>query len=206
MSSGTSLVYQYPWVYDFVMKVLYGPKGYQDRYEAMRPWIPNNARVCDVCCGPGTLYKKLSPFVKIHYIGVDLNPGFASSVKALGGQFIQHDVLEQSPLPRADVVIMQASLYHFLPDTDRVHTVIRKLFEAATQRVIIAEPVKNLSDSDNPMIAWMAKRAANPGNGHASYRFNLSSLETVLTPFQSSITHQATIASGREKLYVFDKE
>ncbi|MBY0449691.1 MAG: class I SAM-dependent methyltransferase [Cyanobacteria bacterium] len=206
MSSGVSLVYQYPWIYDFVMKLLYGPKGYKERYEAIYQWIPSNTKVCDVCCGPGTLFKKIMPIVQIDYIGVDLNAGFESSVQAMGGKFVEHNILEDSPLPEADVVVMQASLYHFLPDTHAVQTVIQKLFKAAKHRIIITEPVKNLSTSSVPLISWLAKRAANPGNGDALYRFNVDSLETVLAPFMAQLKHQATIASGREKLYVFDKK
>ena len=51
----------------------------------------------------------------MRYRGLDLNPVFVRRLRALGVDAEVADV-SAAPLPPADIVLMQASLYHFIAD------------------------------------------------------------------------------------------
>ena len=51
------LVYRSAALYEAVMRVLYG-RHYAARQRAIAGLIPARASVLEVCCGPGTLYRR----------------------------------------------------------------------------------------------------------------------------------------------------
>src|SRR4051812_46793681 len=110
-----SLVYRAPWVYELVMIALYG-RHYPARYRAIAGLVPEGASVLDLCCGPGFLYDRHLRRKSVDYTGLELNPAFVERVRRRGGHALVWDLHDDRPLPPADVVMMQASLYHFLPD------------------------------------------------------------------------------------------
>ena len=77
------------------------------------------------------------------------------------------DVAGGVALPPADYVVMQASLYHFLPDPGPL---VDRMLRAARCRVIIAEPVRNLATSGVPWVSRLARRQTDPGTGGAAER------------------------------------
>ena len=98
---------------------------------------------------------------------------------------------------------MQASLYHFLPGAD---TIVDRMLAAARERVIIAEPIRNLSSSGLPLVALIGRRAADPGagsDGHAQ-RFDEPALDRLMRPYERQTVEAFTIPGGREKVYVLD--
>ena len=199
--SHTSLIYQHPLIYETLMRVLYG-KHYANRYERLAKHIPANSTVLDVCCGPAVLYHRYLKHKGIDYTGVDINPKLLKALENSGGKSLCMDLSSDVPLPVADYVIMQASLYHFLPL--QVDHILDKLCKAARKQVLIAEPVKNLSDSPIPIIARFAKKSANPGTGDQSHRFNEATLDLTMGRFKASgqLNGSEMIAGGREKLYI----
>lgn len=199
--SHTSLVYRHPAIYESLMRLLYG-KHYGNRYEAISQHVPQRASVLDVCCGPAVLYHRYLKKKGVDYTGVDINPHLLRALENSGGKSVRMDLSGDAPLPKADIVVMQASLYHFLPS--HVDHILDKLCDAARQQVFIAEPIRNLSDSSIPFIASLAKKSANPGTGHQALRFNEATLDLALERFQASgqLRLAETIAGGREKLYI----
>jgi SAM-dependent methyltransferase len=197
---GRSLVYANSFVYEAVMRTLYG-RHYGARYRAVADLIPDGSSVVDLCCGPGVLHRRYLRRRGIAYTGLDLNGRFVAGVNRLGARAIAWDLCDARPLPEADFVVMQAGLYQFLPDPSPV---VRRMLAAARERVIIAEPVRNLSTCRVPAVAAFASRRANAGQGDQPRRFD----ERALDDFFGSLGHPASpaflIPGGREKVYVLD--
>jgi hypothetical protein len=111
------------------------------------------------------------------------------------------DLNEDQPLPRADYVVMQASLYHFLPNPVPM---VDRMLESAARQVIIAEPIVNLSDSRIPLLSAFSRRFTDAGSGAENHRFNEQSLDAFFHPYQSRIIKSFKIPGGREKVYVLN--
>jgi hypothetical protein len=104
---------------------------------------------------------------------------------------------EHQPLPPADVILMQASLYHFLPDAAQI---VERMVAAARDRIVISEPIRNLTSSQLPLIAALGRLAADPGVGGHAQRFSESTLDALMARFE--VRRAFLIPGGREKVYV----
>ncbi len=112
----TSLVYRSAAGYELLMRALYG-RHYEDRMRMVADEVPPGASVLELCCGPGTLYRRHLASRASGYIGLDVNERFVSRLRDEGIDARLTDLAgSRDPLPAADVALMQASLYHFLPD------------------------------------------------------------------------------------------
>ena len=197
----TALIYRSSLAYESVMRLLYG-RHFGSRYRAVADRIPAGATVVDVCCGPPLLYRRYLRAKGVDYLGIDLNPRPARALAAAGARGMVCDVGRLQELPAAEIVLMQASLYHFLPEPQPL---IDKMVAAATRRVIIAEPIRNLSDSRNRLVAWSARRLTNPGDGAPERRFTESTLDQLFAQYGSRVLESLVIPGGREKIYVIEK-
>jgi hypothetical protein len=110
------------------------------------------------------------------------------------------DLRRQLPLPAADYVIMQASLYYF-PDAKHV---VDRMLKAARRQVIVAEPVRNLASSQVPFLAWLGRRFTDPGVGQQPDRFTEQTIDRFFASYQTRISAAFLIPGGREKIYVLD--
>lgn len=185
-------------VYGVLMRVLYG-RHYPARFRAIAAEIPPGSSVLDLCCGPATLYAGYLRERGVDYHGLDLNAQFVADVERAGGRAQVWNLHDDAPLPRADVVLMQASLYHFLPDAAPV---LDRMLAAARDRVVLAEPVRNLATSDNKLLAALGKRYTDAGDGAQAHRFTEETLDALLAGYAGHVRSQRLIAGGREKLYV----
>jgi SAM-dependent methyltransferase len=197
----SGLVYRSAFGYELAMRVLYG-RAFSARYHAVAAFVPEGATVVDVCCGPPILYRRFLREKGVRYTGVDINERFVAQVRAAGGEAMRCDVASASALPPGEIVVMHASLYHFLPDAAPV---VAKLYAAASKRVVIAEPVRNLVDGQNSIVAAIARRIARPPGGHAMHRFTEAALDACFEPYAKSVESSFLIPGGREKVYVLAK-
>jgi len=197
----TSLVYRNAWIYTLVMRTLYG-KHYGSRSSAVARLIPRGSSVLDVCCGPGTLFEHHLRAQEVRYHGLDCNPRFIARVERLGGTGRVCDIAQVETFPEADYVIIQASLYHFLPN---VRPLIEKLERAAREALIVAEPIRNLAASSHSWLAALASRQTNPGLGAPASRFDEASLDALFADRPAHTRHAFLIPGGREKIYVLNK-
>jgi SAM-dependent methyltransferase len=193
-----SLIYLSPWVYELAMRALYG-RHYPERYRAVARLIPDGSSVLDVCCGPAFLFERFLRSRDVAYTGLDLNPRFARRVERLGGRGLVADLSLDEPLPLADVVVMQAGLYQFLPDAGGV---VRRMTEAARVFVIVAEPVRNLATSGLPVLSAIARRATDAGLGARPSRFTEATLDALFAALPLKPVRSFLIPGGREKVYV----
>ncbi|MBV9310912.1 MAG: class I SAM-dependent methyltransferase [Solirubrobacterales bacterium] len=197
--SSASLIYKNPHVYELLMRTLYG-RHYVDRMRAVAEQVPQGSSVLELCCGPGTLYNRFLRGKTSSYIGVDVNERFVSDLRKDGIDARRIDLADDDqPLPPAETVMMQASLYHFLPHAERV---LERMLDAATERVIISEPIRNLASSNLPIIGAVGQRAADPGVGGHADRFDEATLDQLMSPYRELVTTSFQIPGGREKVYV----
>ena len=125
------------------MRALYG-RHYAARMRAVAEQVPPGASVLELCCGPGTLYRRHLRGRVSGYVGIDVNPGFVSRLSRRGVDARRLDLAApDGALPAADVAIMQASLYHFLPHAERDRR--PDAARPRDERVIVSEPVRNLA-------------------------------------------------------------
>lgn len=198
---GVSLIYRSRIAYEFVMLALYG-RHYANRYEAIAKLIPRGAEVLELCCGPCILYERYLRNKNVRYKGLDISKKFVNDLVRRGIAAEQWDLRSDLPLPHAEYVIMQASLYHFLPNAAPV---LDRMLEAAEKEVILAEPIKNLASSSVPMIAHLSGMLTDPGGGSSANRFMEGTLDALAARYSSVLRQSFLAPGGREKIYVFNK-
>ena len=81
--STTSLVYRSATGYELLMRVLYG-RHYAARQRTIASLIPEDSTVLELCCGPGTLYRRHLAQKRVRYLGLDINDGFLRRVRRTG--------------------------------------------------------------------------------------------------------------------------
>jgi SAM-dependent methyltransferase len=204
VTDSTSIIYRSARGYELLMRALYG-RHYAARMAAVAGQVPPGASVLELCCGPGTLYSRHLRDRVGGYIGLDVNERFVTALRQQGIDARLTDLVHDSdePLPAADVVLMQASLYHFLPNADRI---LDRMLAAARDRVIVSEPIRNLASSNLPGIGVLGRRAANPGVGGHADRFTAPTLDELMDRYRPRITSAFLIPGGREKVYVLAGE
>lgn len=197
----TSLIYRSSSLYELAMLALYG-RHYGSRYRAIAELVPNGSSVLDLCCGPALLYHRYLRHKSVRYTGLDVNAEFISRLTRRGASGQVRDLRSEEALPEADYVIMQASLYHFLPDPSPV---MDRMLRAARRQVIVSEPIRNLSSSDSRLVALVGKLLTDPGVGNHSQRFNEASLDQFFLRYRSLVQQSFLVAGGREKLYILSR-
>lgn len=198
----TSLIYRSASMYELAMRLLYG-RHYAARYRAIAELIPAGASVLDLCCGPAHLYDRYLQPKGVRYTGLDVNQSFIDRLNRRGGHGQVRDLRSAEALPEADYVIMQASLFHFLPDASGV---VDRMLRAAQKQVVIAEPVRNLASSDSRVLSLLGRLFTNPGVGEHSLRFNEESLADFFAGYESRLVKRFSIEGGREQVYVLKGE
>jgi hypothetical protein len=195
----SSVIYRHRTAYHLLMRLLYG-RHFSARYAAIAAEVPVGSSVVDVCAGDGYLYLNYLRARAVRYQALDISPQLIQWMQRHGIQAQRFDVW-QATLPVADIVIMQASLYQFLPDAAPI---VEKMLRAARQRVIITEPVRNIASSANPILRFVGKRLTRPEKGGGEYqahRFDQNSLLALLQPF-AAFERSHELPGGREMLIV----
>lgn len=196
----TSLIYKSASLYELAMRLLYG-RHYSARYQVLADLIPTGSNVLDVCSGPAFLFSRYLRAKSVQYTGLDINQAFIDRLIKRGGSGRVWDVRTEDPLPAADCVIMQASLYHFLPDATRV---VDRMLKAARRQVIIAEPIRNVATSDSRLFSRLGRISTDPGTGEQLLRFTEASLADFFSAYASDVVQSFKIAGDREKVYVLN--
>jgi SAM-dependent methyltransferase len=197
--SSTSVIYRSATGYELLMRVLYG-RHYDARMQAVAGQVPAGASVLELCCGPGTLYTRHLRERVSGYIGLDINESFVARLRSQGVDARVMDLSDpEAPLPGADVAIIHASLYHFLPGAG---SLVDRMLAAAEDQVVVSEPIRNLSSSRLPGIGALGRRAADPGVGGHEQRFTEASLDQLMEGYAERVRSAFLIPGGREKVYV----
>ena len=199
MNSNVSLIYKSHTIYSVLIKILYG-KYFFNRYRDLRSYIPIGNTVLDVCSGDCNLYH-FAIKGRNQYTGVDLNISRLKKNKNVNQK--QLDIIKDS-LPKADIIILQGSLYQFQPNQKLI---IDKLLFKAKKKVIISEPIINIANSENSFIAFIAKYTVNPGTTPRTKRFTKQSLNHFFQlNYNNIIESRLLIAGGRDLVYILNKK
>jgi SAM-dependent methyltransferase len=195
VSGRRSPIYRSAGLYELTMLALYR-RHRGERLRAVADLIPPGARVVEACCGPGLLYRRHLRRKGVEYTGLDISPAFVRRLSRAGVDARIWDMREERPLPAADYVVMQGSLYQFLPDA---RPVVDRMLAAAREEVIVAEPVRNLTHG--PLAGPLA-RLGDPGTGPTPHRFDVESLQQLFAGYDERVRRSFPVAGGRERGYV----
>jgi SAM-dependent methyltransferase len=179
------------------MRVLYG-RYYAARDAAVAAHVPDGASVLELCCGPARLYLRELRGRVGSYVALDASATFVDRLRRRGVDARLADVAT-APLPVADVVVMQASLYQFLPDAEGM---LRRMVAAARRSVVVAEPVRNLASSRFGAVARLGAGGAATAQGAQPQRFDAGSLRALMARFGDAVVFSAPAPGGREHVYV----
>ncbi|HEU5292152.1 MAG TPA: hypothetical protein VFU05_15990 [Cyclobacteriaceae bacterium] len=139
--------------------------------------LPSHSKILELCFGD----TEIAQFCKQHgylWKGIDINEHFVKHAQQAGHEAIHADLSALEVLPKADLSLMIGSLYHFHPQAE---SMLNKMF-SSSKVVVISEPVKNLSASKG-LIGYLARRSANVGKGHEQFRYNESTLGSLLNDY-----------------------
>ncbi|MFM7180026.1 MAG: class I SAM-dependent methyltransferase [Verrucomicrobiales bacterium] len=194
----TPFIYRSPRLYQFVMRLLH-VGHFEARYTDLAALVPAGASIVEVCAGDARLYTRYLRDSNPAYIGLDNSPQFVEAGRKQGLEFRMFDG-KKDAIPTADIVIIQASLHIFIREMDAF---LDRLKAAAREKVIIAEPVRNMSSSSNPVVAKLARWLTRPrgGDDYTGFRFDEHSLRSLLEK-NHGLEHFALCAGGREAIAV----
>jgi hypothetical protein len=185
MKKTVSLVYKNIYIYRLIMNFLYGMK-YKKRFENIISLINNEEKdIVELCFGDIFIAKYAKKNNK-NWKGFDINDSFVSYAIAEGFDATNKNILLDS-IPKSDVCIMAGSLYHFI---DNIEFVLGKMLKSS-KKVIISEPIKNLSN--NKYIGFFAKKSANAGNGEEEFRFTEISFLNILNQYKIKLSFEYEI-------------
>lgn len=192
-----SPIYWNPFIYHFIIRKLYG-KDFEIRYQALADLIPEKSEIVELCMGDGYLYEHYLKNKNVKYLGLDLNNSFIREARKKNITCQLHNLLWDK-VPCADIILLQGSLYQFIPHEKNI---IRKMLNACRKMVLISEPVINRAQSPNFLIKLIAQYGVNPGTHHAIKRFSEQSLLKCFTVFPEFKTK---IMTGKEMIGIFEK-
>lgn len=195
MSSDTSLVYKNIFVYRTLMNVIYGGK-YKARFQKIIEVIERlkPKSVLELCFGD-TIIADYCKNKNIVWEGYDINQNFVQRATHLGYNAKCQDILMPKSFEKNDLCIISGSLYHFKPD-ERLQ-LLKKIL-ASSSRLLISEPVINLSDQKG-LIGYVARRSANAGKGNENFRYNEQSLKAALDELGLTLNFRYTVVGFIKK-------
>jgi SAM-dependent methyltransferase len=191
-------LYKSAFLYELLMILLYG-RHYAGRYRAIADLIPARSSVLDLCCGPAVLYHRYLRQKPVRYMGLDVSRAFIERLKRRGVNGQVWDLQQEAALPEADYVVMQASLYQFLPNPQPI---VDRMLRAARKQVILAEPVRNITSSKLAPLAFLGRHFTDPGDGQSAHRFTEDTLDRFFSQYSSRLSMAFFIPGGREKVIV----
>ena len=166
----------------------------------MGAYIENDSSIVDLCCGFGDFYTYALRDKNIKYKGVDLSEEFAVyAIKK--GIDVQRGNIENYEFPSADYYTMIGSLYHF----QNPQEIISRMLVASRKKVLIMEPIRNLTNSKYKIISKLSRHLTNEGNNHNDFRFSEQTLDEFMNRnLKNNIIEAKNIAGGRDKIYILE--
>jgi hypothetical protein len=194
-----SPMYQNTHLYGLVMKMIYGP-GYSARYHDVAAHIPEGCEVVEIAPGDGRLYQKFLRTKVSRYLGLEISPAFLEIAAKKGIPYRACDI-RHDDIPEADVIVMQAALYQFIPHEKMI---LEKMIKSARVRVIIAEPIRhdvaNQFKAVEKLAGWLTTPPA-PTTYHGR-RFDHDEMQEIFSSIPE-FEEMKVAARGRERLALF---
>ncbi len=191
-------IYAHPRIYETGLRILYRSR-YIERLTAVAEEIPEGASVVDLCAGDCALYRYVLKQKKVDYLACDRNEKFLrwAENQGINTQYLN---LFTDDVPTVDCVVLMGSLYQFYPNEQHI---LSKMIQSAREKVIVSEPIRNLSQSRFFLLKWLAYYLTKFGKETYKHRFNEKSLHLLLK--EAGFHFFKPIAGGREILSVLEK-
>ncbi len=146
------------------MNLLYG-FGYKKRFRLIFPFI-NGSSVNELCFGD-LIIARYCKINNIKWKGYDINKNFVENAMNENFDAVFCNLSEQLTLPKTDTAIILGSLYHFNHQSEHIY----ELMFASSKRIIISEPIKNISTQKN-FLGRIASLISDTGNGAETFRYD----------------------------------
>lgn len=160
-----SLIYKNAFFYRIIMNILYSG-GYKERYRIIFRHIKNAESVLELCFGDILLAESCRNN-NINWVGMDINEVFVNRAIKKGFNAILSDISEVEIFPKAELIVLAGSFYHFENNADDI---LKKMLDTA-EKIIISEPVHNIS-AKKGLLGYIARKSANTGKKQESFRYN----------------------------------
>jgi hypothetical protein len=194
--TSTGFAYSHPWTYAAIMRLLHWGE-FESRYTAVADLVAAGATVVDLCCGDAALASRLGHAKS--YLGLDANQRFVDHAHRRGLDVRLWDA-RSMPIPPADVVVIQCSLYQFHPHDAAL---LQQAFAAANRRLIVAEPVVNWATHGKPWQKFLARRMTRVSGRKFDFRHDEATLEVLVRTLPSR--HVDMKRAGRDLVIAIDK-
>jgi hypothetical protein len=188
--------YRSVWLYRLLMRLLYRTQ-YQAKYAEVAKEVPAGASVVDLCCGDCVIAPMLLA-KGCKYTGLDANEHFVTFGRKHGWDVRLWDA-DTMEIPTADVICMQSSLYHFIPNE---RAVLDRMLKAAQKKIVISEPVENMAKASSGFLRKVAELFTRVRGRSFTERHS----ETTLQKLTAGIKGVRTTRRGREMLITIDLE
>lgn len=160
-----SLIYSSPPLLELALRIKYR-RFYHIRLARVAQEVDEGAKVVDLCSGDSAIYLRYLWKKRVDYLGIEINPRMARLVRQKGVKIITTDARTYT-VPPCDVLLCLASLYQFSKET---LDLIRSAQQAAN-KIVLLEPIENLAGSRYPLLASLAAKITDFGEGPISFRF-----------------------------------
>jgi len=195
-----SLIYKNLFLYRLAMNLLY-TGSYRNRFRPLIGLVTGKS-VLELCFAD-TVIAEWCQKNSLKWTGFDINKKFVSCAEKKGFDAKLADLNSIETLPRADVCIMAGSLYHFMGKENRLFRIMLN----ASPRIIISEPVRNLSAMKGP-VGKIARNASATGTGRADQRYDKESLLALLSDLslQLGFNYMVTGSLKKDLIITLSKE
>lgn len=195
-----SPIYWHPRLYHAAMKWSYGHK-FLRRYEALAGHVPGKSELLELCMGDAWLYRYYLAGKGIRYRCADINPVFVKAALEMGLNAQLLNMITDA-IPAADYILLQGSLYHFIPQEQQM---IARLLGACRKALIISESTENMSNAANPLKAKLGEYLSKAQAGQSKQKFTPDTLMSAFQPFEAHIAVWEALPENRETIIVLKK-
>jgi len=200
VKNNTSLIYRNIWIYRLVMNLLYLGR-YRRRFKDITNLLEQkDNNIVELCFGDIIVAEYCKESAR-HWVGYDINGVFVNYALKHGHNAVSTDILSLESLPDADVLIFAGSLYHF---NENMHK-IWQLMTSCASKIILSEPVKNITSIKN-FVGKIGARASAVRNGAEAFRFDRRSLIEMLDRIKETYNFTYEIVSEKKDILIIINE
>ena len=200
MKTTISWIYKRIWIYRLIMNFLYSGRYRQRFQDIINVIAPEDHRIIELCFGDIYIAEYCKKSLR-QWTGYDINDEFVNYALKRGHHAVSADILSLKKLPRADVLIFAGSLYHF---NENLHH-IWQLMTSCTTKIILSEPIKNITSTKN-VIGRIGARASAVRNGAEAFRYERDSLIEMLEYFKKPYNFTYEIVSEKKDILIIIHE
>jgi hypothetical protein len=200
VKGNTSLIYRNIWIYRLVMNLLYLGR-YRQRFRDITNILEQKDKhVVELCFGDIFIAEYCEKSGR-SWVGYDINDTFVNFALKHGHNAVCTDILSLQSLPDADVLIFAGSLYHFNQNMHKIW----KLMTSCASKIILSEPIKNITSIKN-IVGQIGARASSVRGAAEAFRFEHDSFIELLECYQETYNFTYEIVSEKKDILIILNE